>query len=287
MPLVFVHGGVSGRPKPELPSLADALPSDEASSALDLVERAIHILEDHPDLNAGYGAVLNQAGEIELDAGIADGATGRIGGVANVRVRHPISLARRVMQETPHVLLTGPGAIEFGRDEEQLSDTTAEQRRRWRSAYDAGSLGLRYYGDPARVDTVGAVALDTAGCLAAGSSTGGVFGKLPGRVGDAPIFGAGMYADETVAVVGTGVGEVFLAGLASLRVALRVSEGASPQEACELVIAELSAIAITDVAEPSAGLLALDEHGRMGAAYRGGSWPIEGPDGRVRALRVG
>jgi beta-aspartyl-peptidase (threonine type) len=286
MPLVFVHGGVAGRPKDELPSLADAVPKDDASSALDLVERAIHVLEDHPDLNAGYGAVLNQAGELELDAGIADGATGLIGGIANVGVRHPISLARRVMEETPHALLTGPGAVEFGRDEEQLADTSPDQRRRWQAAHDAGTLGLRYYGDPARVDTVGAVALDDAGRLAAGSSTGGVFGKMPGRVGDAPIFGAGLYADENVAVVGTGVGEVFLAGLASLRVALRVASGASPQEACELAISELAAVTITGIAEPSAGLLALDRGGRMGAAYRGGSWPVEGPDGPITAIRV-
>lgn len=260
---------------------------DTGRSALDQVEGAIHVLEDHPDLNAGYGAVLNQAGDIELDAGIADGATGRMGGVANVRVRHPISLARRVMEETPHVLLTGPGAVEFGRTEEQLGDTTPEQRRRWQLARDDGALGLRYYGDPARVDTVGAVALDEDGRLAAGSSTGGVFGKLPGRVGDAPIFGAGMYADEMVAVVGTGVGELFLAGLAAMRVARHVSGGASPQAACELVIAELADILITGLDRPSAGLLALDARGRMGAAYRGGSWPVEGPDGPVAAVRVG
>jgi beta-aspartyl-peptidase (threonine type) len=286
VPYVFVHGGVSGRPRPELPWLGAAVPSDDARSALDLVERAIHVLEDHPDLNAGYGAVLNQAGEMELDAGIADGATGRIGGVANVKVRHPISLARRVLEETPHVLLTGAGAVEFGRRQEQLRDTTVEQRRRWQHALEAGTLGLRYFGDPARVDTVGAVALDDSGRLAAGSSTGGVFGKLPGRVGDAPIFGAGMYADDTVAVVGTGIGELFLGGLAALRVALRVSEGASPQEACELVITELADTRVTDVSEPSAGLLALDRRGRAGAAYRGASWPVEGPDGPVAAVRM-
>lgn len=287
MPQLYVHGGVSGRPKPGLPDLGAAAAAGRGRRALDQVERAIHVLEDHPDLNAGYGAVLNQAGEIELDAGIADGATGRMGGVANVRVHHPISLARRVMEETPHVLLTGAGAVEFGRAEVQLADTTPEQRRRWQVARDDGALGPRYYGDPAHVDTVGAVALDAEGRLAAGSSTGGVFGKLPGRVGDAPIFGAGMYADDAVAVVGTGVGELFLAGLAAMRVARRVSEGASPQEACELVIVELSDIIISGLDRPSAGLLALDGRGRMGAAFRGATWPVEGPDGPVTAVRVG
>jgi L-asparaginase / beta-aspartyl-peptidase len=285
--IVAVHGGVSGVSKPEIPSLAHALPSAMNDSALDLVEAAVRALEDDPALNAGYGAVLDQAGEIELDAGIADGSTGRCAGIANVRVRHPISLARRVMQETPHVLLTGPGAIAFGAEEEQLEDTTPEQRQRWLEARDAGTLGPRYYGDPARVDTVGAVAVDDDGRLAAGSSTGGVFGKLPGRVGDAPIFGAGMYADERVAVVGTGIGELFLAGLACLRVALKVADGALPQEACEQVIVELSHLAATPVADPSAGLLALDQEGRLGAAYRGGSWAVESPEGAIEAVRVG
>jgi beta-aspartyl-peptidase (threonine type) len=285
---VFVHGGVSGRPKADLPSLAGAItPAGDGMPALDLVERAIRALEDHPDLNAGYGAVLNQAGEIELDAGIADGSTGQIGGVANVGVRHPISLARRVMQETPHVLLSGAGAIGFGSADEQLEDTTPDQRRRWIEARGAGTLGLRYYGDPARVDTVGAVGLDDAGRLAAGSSTGGVFGKLPGRVGDAPIFGAGLYADDTVAVVGTGVGELFLSALATMRVAMHVAAGTPPQEACEMVIVELDRVEFPGIAEPSAGLLALDRNGMMGAAYKGGSWPVEGPDGPVVAVKVG
>jgi len=283
--VLYVHGGVSGRPRAELPSLASAT-SAHGDAAIDLVEMAVRALEDHPALNAGFGAVLNQAGEIELDAGIVDGSTGRCGGVANVTVSHPISLARRVMDETPHVLLTGAGAIAFGRDEELLEDTTRLQRERWREAHGTGTLGLQYYGDPARVDTVGAVAVDDSGNLAAGSSTGGVFGKMPGRVGDAPIFGAGVYADRTVAVVGTGVGETFLVTLAAARVAQRVAGGTTPQEACELVIAELPGLAATPIERPSAGLLAIDSRGRVGAAFRGGAWPVEGPDGPIAAVRV-
>jgi beta-aspartyl-peptidase (threonine type) len=286
MGVVAVHGGVSGLTRAELPRLDRSIPATAGRSALELVEIAVQALEDDPALNAGYGAVLNQAGEIELDAGIADGSSGRCAGVANVRVRHPISLALKVMRETPHVLLTGRGAIEFGAGEEQLDDTTPEQRERWVQARDAGTLGLRYYGDPSRVDTVGAVALDDDGRLAAGSSTGGVFAKLPGRVGDAPIFGAGMYADDKVAVVGTGVGELFLAGLATLRVALKVANGAHPQDACEEVVAALATWDVTTVKDPSAGLLALDRDGRIGAAFHGGSWPVVGPDGPIEPGRV-
>ena len=282
--LVAVHGGVSGVVKDRLPVLEVAAPGP--GSALDLVEAAVRALEDHPELNAGYGAVLNQAGELELDAGIADGSTGRCAGVANVRTRHAISTARRVMEETPHVLLTGSGAIAFAAGEEQLNDTTPEQRARWNDAQRDGKLGLTNYGDPEFVDTVGAVALDDDGNLAAGSSTGGVFGKLPGRVGDAPIFGAGIYADELVAVVGTGVGEIFLAGLACKRVADHVAQGSDPQSACERVIAELIERTPVDIGDPSAGLLALDRDGRIGAAFKGGSWPVAGTQGVVAPARV-
>jgi beta-aspartyl-peptidase (threonine type) len=218
---------------------------------------------------------------LELDAGIAEGATGRAGGIANVSVRHAVSLARRLMEHTPHVLLTGRGAIELGADMEQLADSTPEQRARWEEAARAGTLDPSRYGSPEHVDTVGAVALDDHGNLAAASSTGGVFGKMRGRVGDAPIFGAGIYADERVAVVGSGVGELFLTQLAGARVAGAVERGAAPQEACEEVVEYLGTKAKT-----SAALLALDRDGRVGAAYRGGSWSVAGPEGQVEAVRL-
>lgn len=281
MATVYVHGGVSGIAKPQLPSLAYALAELEGDR-LDLIVAAVQRLEDDPALNAGYGAVLNRAGRLELDAGIGDGATGRYGGVANVTVRHPIALARRVMDETPHVLLTGAGAQDFGVDMEQLADTTAEERERWERARAGGDLNHATYGAPEYVDTVGAVALDDAGSLAAGSSTGGVFGKLPGRVGDAPIAGTGVYASQTAAVVGTGVGELFLRTMAAARVALAIESGAHPQQACEQVITYLGRV--DDVA---AGLLALDASGRVGAAFRGGSWAVEGPEGPFEAVRLG
>jgi L-asparaginase / beta-aspartyl-peptidase len=283
MNLVYVHGGVSGVTKPSLPELSACVQAAlDSSTALDAIERAVRALEDHAELNAGYGSVLNRDGRLELDAAIADGATGRCGGVANVAVRHPISLARRVLRETPHVLVTGAGASALGADMEKLGQSTPEQHRRWSEAAEANRLGMENFASPEHVDTVGAVARDSAGRLAAGSSTGGVFGKLPGRVGDSPVFGAGLYVSGVVAVVGTGVGEAFLETLACLRAGLLVEEGAAPDEACLRVVD-----ALAERAGMSAGLLALDSDARVGAAFNGGSWAVEGPDGPFAAARRG
>lgn len=278
--LIYVHGGVSGTPKPA-PSLRAAFRGDPVS-ALDAVESAIRALEDHPELNAGYGAVLDLDGELSLDAGIADGSTGKIGAVANVRVKNPISLARKVMEQTPHVLLTGAGAHDFGAGMERLEATTPERIADYERAKANGELGREHFGNPEQVDTVGAVALDDAGRLAAGSSTGGVFGKMPGRVGDAPIFGAGFYASTTAAVVGTGVGELFLETLATFRTGLLIETGVNPQAACERTI-ELIGKRSSGAA---AGLLAIARNGSVGAAFRGGMLAVEGPDGPYAAVRL-
>ncbi len=281
MSVVFVHGGVAGVSKPQRVSLADGVGRGVARErALDAVEDAVSALEDNPALNAGYGAVLNLAGEVELDAGISDGATGRAGGVGNVTVRHPVSLARFVLEQTPHVLITGAGALALGTDMEQV-EAAPEERARWEEARTEGRLDVARFGDPVEVDTVGAVALGGSGDLAAGSSTGGVFGKMTGRVGDAPIFGAGMYASDTAAIVGTGVGELFLLTLACARAARLIESGAHPQDACEETIAFLGSRQ-----RLSGGLLALDVSGRAGAAYRGALWPVHGPDGPVEAVRL-
>lgn len=282
MTLVFVHGGVSGLPK-DPPEIGHALSGTAGLSAADAVERAVTALEDDPSLNAGFGAVLNRVGEVELDAGIAIGSSGEVGAVACVDVVNPIRLARIVLDETPHVLLAGKGAQQLAREHglQVLGDSTPEQRERWAAALAAGEFAAGNYGQPEHVDTVGAVAVDAAGAVAAGSSTGGVFGKLPGRVGDSPVFGAGFYASPRVAAVGTGVGEVFLENLACLRVAELVEQGSGVQDACERVVARL---ARTRAA--AAGLLAVDSLGRLGAAYCGGSWGVWGPEGPVTPTKV-
>lgn len=282
MSVVFVHGGVAGVPKPHRVSLAGGVSRGLARArAIDAVEAAVIALEDDPELNAGFGAVLNLEGAVELDAGISDGVTGRSGGVGNVCVRHPVSLARKVLEETPHVLVTGAGAAALGAGMEQVERSPAEVAR-WEEARAEGRLDVARFGDPVEVDTVGAVALGDPGDLAAASSTGGVFGKMPGRMGDSAIFGAGHYASRGAAVVGTGVGEMFLETLACARAGMLIEAGAHPQRACADVIRLLG-----EGASLPAGLLALDRSGRHGAAYRGGSWDVEGPDGPVEAERLG
>jgi isoaspartyl peptidase/L-asparaginase-like protein (Ntn-hydrolase superfamily) len=275
---VYVHGGVSSRAGTTAPSLSHVLDEMQpATTALDAVELAVRALEDDGRLNAGWGSVLTSAGRIELDASIADG-TGGFAGVVGVAVRHPITLARRVLEQTPHVLMAGDGAMAVGRDLERLDDTTPEQWERWRRSLAADARR----GGPGQGDTVGAVALDAEGLLAAGSSTGGVFGKLPGRVGDSPIFGAGTYVCPGAAVVGTGIGELFLETLAALRCGDLIEAGEHPQRACERVVSGLG-----NRSDGAAGLLALDARGRVGAAYRGESLAVEGPSGPLHAVRLG
>src|SRR5512138_1929757 len=176
-------------------------------SALDAVEAAVRILEDDPTFNAGTGATLGSTGEIELDASIMDGAALRCGAVAAVRdVKNPVTLARAVMERSEHVLLAGDGASAFAREVGIPAHpgsllVTSRQRARWEAARRAG---------PARPGhgTVGAVARDAAGHLAAATSTGGTSMKRPGRVGDTPLVGCGTYADDALAAVScTGHGE--------------------------------------------------------------------------------
>lgn len=196
----------------------------EGGASLDAVEQVIRFLEDDPLFNAGRGAVFNAAGGHELDASIMDGKTKACGAVAAVRtVRHPISLSRLVMEKTRHVLLTSDGAEKFA-DEMQVERVenkwfdTDRQRRDWERSRAEGSKKQArstdqspLTTDSAHYGTVGCVALDSAGNLAAGTSTGGISNKKYGRVGDSPIVGAGTYADNaTCAVSCTGIGEQFI-----------------------------------------------------------------------------
>jgi L-asparaginase / beta-aspartyl-peptidase len=229
-----IHGGAGNAPGPglrveRLSTLSDLLDRGmemlaEGAEALDVVESIIRELEDSEWFNAGRGCVLNHQGEHELDASIMDGKSLRCGAVAGVRTaKNPISLARKVMLETNHILLSGSGADEFGiemglEQAEANYFITDRQRRRylnWKTntaARDTKPLGIQgranhsdYFG------TVGCVVLDQQGNLAAGTSTGGLMGKRWGRIGDSPIIGAGNYADNnTCAVSGTGIGEEFI-----------------------------------------------------------------------------
>jgi len=182
--------------------------------SLDAVTAAVRILEDSPLFNAGRGAVFNHDGINELDASIMDGRSLKAGAVAGVRhVRNPVELARRVMERSPHVLLSGAGAEEFALEQglELVPQKYFYTERRWqqleraRAGDKLSAAALGYYG------TVGAVALDSRGNLAAATSTGGMTNTRWGRVGDSPIVGAGTYADNTTcAVSATGSGEFFI-----------------------------------------------------------------------------
>jgi len=225
---IAIHGGAGvidrAQMKPERESsyragLAVALDAgyevlESGGSALDAVSEAVRILEDDPQFNAGRGSVLTHDGAAELDASIMDGLGPRAGAVAGIRhVKNPIGLARRVMDKSPHVMLIGEGAEEFARDQglEFVSNTyfltpfrQQELQRALIAPQAAGTI----------LGTVGAVALDRAGNLAAATSTGGMTNKRYGRVGDSPIIGAGTYANnDTCAVSATGSGEFFIRGV--------------------------------------------------------------------------
>ena len=225
-------------------------------SALDAVEQAARILEDDPLFNSGYGAVLNADGEVELDASVMNGETLEAGAVAVVKtVKNPVSLARMVMEKTPHVLLVGEGADAFARAQgvpaiAPGSLVTPLQRQRW----------LERRG--ARHGTIGAVAVDSRGQVAAATSTGGTAGKLKGRVGDSPLIGAGTVADSRwAAASATGVGEhIIRVGLA--RAVLEgVRRNLSLTVACEEAIAELARIG------GDGGVIAVSPTGEVGWAF--------------------
>lgn len=263
----------------------------EGASALDVVEAVVRLLEDNPNFNAGTGSCLTSDGHIEMDAGIMEGYTLRVGAVAGVdRVKNPITLARRVL-ESPHVLLIGRGAHEFAREQgiafcRQEDLLTERQRTIWQRLHAERSaeepLIYRVHLDnlstlpsaPATetaddVDTeedkhgtVGAVAVDSAGMLAAATSTGGFAYKHPGRVGDTPLVGCGFYADENAAISCTGYGEDFIRLLLAKRVADDVARGMNALDAAKEAIAYLGA-----KASGTGGLISVDRHGKVGFAW--------------------
>lgn len=222
-------------------------------SSLDAVCAAVVQLEDSPLFNAGRGAVYNADGRHELDAAVMDGATLAAGAVAGVsRIRNPVLAARAVMEKSPHVLLVGRGAERFAlrhgiRSEKQGYFHTPERLR---------ALERKLKGHHG---TVGAVARDSAGNVAAATSTGGYTGKLPGRVGDSPLVGAGTYADNaTCAVSGTGLGEAFIRAVLAHDVAARMRYGGE-----SLAAAARRALDTVARLGGDGGLIAVDRRGRI------------------------
>ena len=269
-----------------LQKAADTL--DKGGSALDAIEAAIRFMEDDPLFNAGRGAVFSAAGKNELDAAIMDGSNLKAGAVADVtHTRHPISLARAVMEKSPHVMLIGSGAEEFAAQNglEMVDPSFFFTERRWQNLIEelkkeGKPIPPRPAGAPPaptgkpnaelmfpvespdahKFGTVGVVALDKQGNIAAGTSTGGLTAKMWGRVGDSPIIGAGTYADNrSCAVSGTGTGEYFIRlTVARTICALVQYKGMSLQEAADDVIQQQ----LTDM-KGDGGIIAIDTKGDM------------------------
>jgi beta-aspartyl-peptidase (threonine type) len=231
-------------------------------SALDAVETAVRLLEDCPVLDAGRGSYPNSAGQIEMDALIMDGADLAIGAVAAVQLLpHPISLARLIMREEQFNFLVGEGA-------EQYADAAGLPRCAIEDLLPPQELDAQN-ASGITSDTVGAVALDQFGNLASATSTGGTEDKHPGRIGDSPLAGSGGYADNrSAAVSATGRGEHLMKLVVSKQVCDFVSAGLPAQEACQATIDLLA-----QRTGGTGGLIAIDNHGRVGIAYSTAAMP--------------
>jgi beta-aspartyl-peptidase (threonine type) len=256
---IVVHGGAGvierANLTPELEqqyrtAMARALATgshilDHGGSSLDAVQAVIEEMEDDPLFNTGRGAVFGADGRNHLDASIMDGRTRAAGAVSGLRTtRAPISLARRLLEQGPHVFLSGHGADDFARSEglEQVENSWFEVPERRRQLDEL--LGEGGFDDEIKYGTVGAVAVDIDGHVAAATSTGGLTAKRWGRVGDSPLIGAGTYADDrSAAVSATGSGEYFIRAVAAHQLAERVRIGGEPlQQALGAVLADIASL---------------------------------------------
>jgi beta-aspartyl-peptidase (threonine type) len=296
---LVIHGGSgSMRPGKLAPSLEEAgkaglnaaLDAGEAilaagGDALDAVEAAARILEEDPCFNAGRGSVLAFDGHVELDAAIMDGRDRRCGAVAGLRsTRAPISAARAVMEQSPHVLMSYEGADDFACEAglEQVPNRWFVTTERRRQLDELLAQGSEAFDADIKYGTIGAVAVDANGHVAAATSTGGLTAKRWGRIGDSPLIGAGTYADDRAAAVSaTGLGEVFIRAAAAHELCARVRIGGSKlQEALDGVLAEVKALG------GNGGLIAVSPSGEAawGFTTPGMYRAIAGPEGRQVAI---
>ena len=237
---------------------------EAGGSSLDAVSRAVVVLEDSPWFNAGKGAVFTHEGNNELDAAIMDGATRNAGAVAGVqRIANPITLARAVMERSPHVMLVGAGAEEFARSIGMPMVDPEWFRTQWRwqqlEAARKKSAARPADAEVSHIGTVGAVALDRDGRLAAATSTGGMTNKRWSRIGDAPVIGAGTYANAHCAVSATGWGEYYIRAVAAHDICARMQYGGKPlADAAREVVVDV----IGDMGGDG-GVIALDAAGNF------------------------
>lgn len=276
-PVILTHGGAGQWLESAFDSALSGMQQATAAgwailsnggSALDAVEKAVNLLEDHPVFDAGIGSFLNEMGEVEMDALIVDGAAITFGAVAAVRnVRYPISLARLVMTKTPHCFFVGDGADKLAVDlgMPRVPNLTFVTSDKFLAFQDRDSRTGETLG------TVGAVALDSHGNIASATSTGGTLNKAKGRVGDSPIFGAGGYADNQAgAASATGKGENIMRVLLSKYAVDRLAEGLSAQEAASAASRYIS----SRFEIPNSGIIVVDKHGRLGASHTTYKMPI-------------
>ncbi|MFI5282738.1 MAG: isoaspartyl peptidase/L-asparaginase family protein [Candidatus Dormibacterales bacterium] len=261
-----MHGGAGPVPGDEVAARQAAVDrardlgwAHVGEGALAAAVAAVRLMEDEPLLNAGIGACLNRDGVAELDAGVMEGRAFRAGGVTGVRdVRHPIDLAVAVMNDGRHVILAGDGASRFARDHGvETCDPSIFITERERQRLLAGA------------DTVGAVARDSSGHLAVAVSTGGITGKLPGRIGDSPIPGAGFYADDRYgAVCGTGQGEAFVRLALARLMVVEMEHGMSPAD-----VASRSVALLGSSMNALGGVIVLGREGSPEAAFNTPAMP--------------
>ena len=270
---LVVHGGAGADPADAPDEIREGIRAavgigwrvlTDGGSGLDAVEAAVRVLEDAPRFNAGRGSVLTSTGTIETDAAIMEGDQLRCGGVAAVsRIANPVTLARRVLDDGRHVLLAGEGALAFARasgvPECDPSTLITERRRR---QLEGAARELK--------GTVGAVALDTHGTIGAATSTGGVSGKLPGRVGDTPLIGCGTYADSTLGGVScTGNGEAIIRVVLARRALDFLRESEDPDYAAHVAVDLL-----VEEGRGDGGLIMLDWQGHVGYAHSTPFMPV-------------
>jgi L-asparaginase / beta-aspartyl-peptidase len=276
---LVIHGGAGGSLKEKLSPETEKMYRDSlgkamkigagvlsgGGSSMDAVEAVIRFMEDCPIFNAGRGAVYNADGFAELDASFMDGKTGLAGAVAGVKtIRHPISASRLVMERTRHVLLMGTGAEEFAAAQGlEIVDPSFFRTSDMDTSYQR-ALRKKKLEQQNKNGTVGCVALDVNGNLAAGTSTGGMLMKMKGRVGDSPIIGAGTYADnKTCAVSCTGTGEYFIRNVVAYDIsALMKYKGLTLEQAATSVVMEK-----LKGQGGSGGLIAVDKDGNIAMPF--------------------
>jgi L-asparaginase / beta-aspartyl-peptidase len=295
-PVLLIHGGAWAMPDDAIAAhevgIANALDAgyallEKGATAVDAVEAAVAVMEDDDTFDAGRGSFLTQDGRVQMDALLMNGENLRTGGVACVeRLRNPIRAARLVLDKSPHVYFVGAGAERFARQHGMaLCDNMElvvrrEQERLYKAQADelAGLPDETFSGSLESHDTVGAVALDIHGNIAAGTSTGGTLNKAPGRVGDSSLIGCGCYADNLSAAVSlTGWGEPIMKLVLGKRAVDRVAAGASPDEAAHEAIAYLY-----NRLGGHGGIILLGPDGRVGLAHNTPrmAWGLQTPSGK-------